>query len=110
MKLLNLGDEITESWRRAFTLSKGEGAAWRTTWGLRAAAGSVRWRQVRPACPRTWGNYGDMRAEGLEPLGEPGRTTDLAGNPKGRGYPNQARPGGIDRTEGREEMSARRTP
>ena len=45
-----------------------------------------------------------MRAEGLEPLGEPGRTMDLAGNPKGRGYPNQARPGGIDRMEGREEI------
>ena len=31
-------------------------------------------------------------------------------NPKGRGYPNQARPRGVDRTERREEMSARRTP
>ena len=35
---------------------------------------------------------------------------DLASNPKGRSYPNIARPGGIDKTEGREEMSARRTP
>ena len=53
---------------------------------------------------------GDTRAEGLDPLGEPGRTMDLASNPKGRGYPNIARPGGIDKTEGREEMFARRTP
>ena len=53
---------------------------------------------------------GDTRAEGLDPLGEPGRTMDLASNPKGRGYPNIARLGGIDKTEGREEMSARRTP
>ena len=35
---------------------------------------------------------------------------DLASNPKGRVYPNIARPGGIDKMEGREEMSARRTP
>ena len=51
-----------------------------------------------------------MRAEGLDPLGEPGKRTDLGRNPKGRVYPNIARPGGIDITEGREEMSARRTP
>ena len=51
-----------------------------------------------------------MHAEGLDPLGEPGKRTDLGSNPKGRGYTNQARPGGIDRTEGGEEMSARRTP
>ena len=51
-----------------------------------------------------------MRAEGLDPLGEPGRTKDLGWNPKGHGYTNQARPGGIDRMEGGEEMSARRTP
>ena len=50
-----------------------------------------------------------MRAEGLEPLGEPGRTMDLGWNPKGHIYPNIAQPGGIDRTEGREDMSARRT-
>ena len=36
--------------------------------------------------------------------------TDLGWNPKGRSYPNQARLGGIDKMEGREEMSARRTP
>ena len=35
---------------------------------------------------------------------------DLALNPKGRGYPNIARLGGIDKTEGREEMSTRRMP
>ena len=35
---------------------------------------------------------------------------DLASNPKRRGYPNIAQPGGIDKTEGREEMSARRMP
>ena len=35
---------------------------------------------------------------------------DLASNPKGRSYPNIARPGGIDKTAVREEMSARRTP
>ena len=51
-----------------------------------------------------------MRAEGLDLLGEPGKRKDLGSNPKGRDYPNIARPGGIDRTEGREEMSARRTP
>ena len=65
---------------------------------------------MRPACPRTWGNEGDTRAEGLDPLGEPGKKKDLGSNPKGRDYPNIARPGGLDRTEGREEMSARRTP
>ena len=32
-----------------------------------------------------------MRTEGLEPLGEPGRTMDLASNPKVRDYPNIAR-------------------
>ena len=53
---------------------------------------------------------GHMRTEGLNPLGEPGRMMDLASNLKGRGYPNIARPGAIDKTEGREEMSARRTP
>ena len=31
-------------------------------------------------------------------------------NPKEHDYANMARPGGIDPTEGREEMSARRTP
>ena len=35
---------------------------------------------------------------------------DLASNLKRHGYPNQAQPGGINKTEGREEMSARRTP
>ena len=35
---------------------------------------------------------------------------DLASNPKGRVYPNIAQQGGIDKTEGREEMSAKRTP
>ena len=35
--------------------------------------------------------------------------TDLRWNPKGRGYPNQARLGGIGKMEGREELSARRT-
>ena len=53
---------------------------------------------------------GDTHAKGLDPLGEPGRTMDLVSNPKGRSYPNIARPGGIDKTEGRKEMSARRAP
>ena len=51
-----------------------------------------------------------MCAEGLEPLGELGKRKDLGWNLKGRGYMNQARPGGIDRMEGGEEISARRTP
>ena len=51
-----------------------------------------------------------MRTEGLDPLGEPGKRTDLGRNPKGRVYPNIAQLGGIDRMEGREEISARRTP
>ena len=51
-----------------------------------------------------------MRAEGLDPLGEPEKRTNLGWNPKGRIYPNIARLGGIDRTEGREEMFASRTP
>ena len=46
-----------------------------------------------------------MHAEGLDPLGEPGKRTDLVRNPKGRVYPNIAQPGGVDRMEGREEMS-----
>ena len=45
---------------------------------------------MRPACPRTWGNQGDMRAEGVDPLGEPGKRTDLGRNPQGRVYPNIA--------------------
>ena len=52
----------------------------------------------------------DIRTEGLDPVGEAGERMNLGWNPKGRVYPNIARPGGIDRTEGREEMSARRTP
>ena len=36
--------------------------------------------------------------------------TELGWNPKGRSYLNQARPGEIDKMEGREEMSARRMP
>ena len=51
-----------------------------------------------------------MRTEGFDPLGEPGKKTDLGWNPKRHGYTNIAQLGGIDRTEGREEMSASRTP
>ena len=51
-----------------------------------------------------------MQAEGFETLGGPGRTMDLGWNPKGRVYPNIAKPGGIDKMEGREEMPTRRTP
>ena len=50
-----------------------------------------------------------MRAEGLDPLGEPGKRTDLDKNPKGRVYMNIAQLGGIDRLEAREKMSTRRT-
>ena len=51
-----------------------------------------------------------MRAEGLDPLGELGKGTDLGRNPKGRVYLNIARLGGMDIMEGREEMSTRRAP
>ena len=51
-----------------------------------------------------------MRAEGLNPLGEPGKRMDLGRNPKGHVYANIARMEGIDKMEGREEMSARRMP
>ena len=51
-----------------------------------------------------------MCAEGLEPLGELGRTTDLGWNPKGHIYPNIAQLGGIDKMKGREEISARMMP
>ena len=50
-----------------------------------------------------------MHAEGLDLLGEPRKRTDLGWNPKRRVYPNRVRLGGIDRMEGREKMSARRT-
>ena len=70
-KLLNHGSQITELrqpnyWIMAATLLKttttfwpptkpgqGERTSWRTAWGVRATVGSVKWRQVCPAYPRT---------------------------------------------------------
>ena len=75
---------------------------------------SDRWeRQVEAnasGVPQDLGKLRDTRAEGLDPLGELGRTMDPGRNPKGRVYQNIARPGGIDIMKGREEMSAMRTP
>ena len=51
-----------------------------------------------------------MHAKGFDPLGTQRKRMDLGRNAKGHVYKNIVRPGEIDKMEGREEMSARRTP
>ena len=60
--------------------------------------------------PQDLGNERGHTRRRARPARRAGERTELGWNPKGHGYPNQARPGGIDKMEGREEMFARRTP
>ena len=71
---------------------------------------SVRRRQVRLACPRTWENErrsAHRRARAARRAGEKDKN---GRNPKGHDYPNIARLGGIVWMEEREAMPNKRTP
>ena len=59
--------------------------------------------------PQDLGKLGGHARRRARPARRAGKRTDLGRNPKRSVYPNIARPGGIDRMEGREEMSIRRT-
>ena len=114
LNIINRGSQITENYSHLLT-----------TYEVEAKQNARRGEQLGDyerqlgasgggRCVRCAPGLGEIKGtctpKGSTPLGELGKRTNLGRNPKGRLYPNIARPGGIDITEGKEEMSARRTP
>ena len=110
--MLKTRNQITENQQPTLTPSKGEHTTWRTTATLPRRGERLLERQAEASASSMPQDLGKLRGHAcrrLNPLGEPGKRKDLGSNPKGRIYLKIALPGGIDKTEGREEMSARKT-
>ena len=94
LNIINHGSQITENWHHLLTTSKAE--AKRTcSVGSNLGTTSDSWeRQVDSSgfgVPQDLGKLRGHTRRRARPARRAGKRTDLGWNPKGRGYPNQAR-------------------